>query len=244
MNYRSAQIQIGNKSVDCFRTEDGNYLFSQTSTAELIEKIERSAREYFKSKGFKTRYSKDFQPAIYQVDNIKFTLVDNEAVFLYLMNAFSKGNELAGEIIRLLMSESLEIRAKVAFGDVADAAVMATQRATDEELATRERRAARQEHGLFQQACLNLGYSPKAVHEYITKIVFGKTAKEACEQPLPPYEDEVWSNPTIGINHHADPFLHQIYRDVKKAAMSYRKGGYQERVERAYVEVTNHLPLG
>lgn len=244
MNYQTSQIQIGSKTVDCFKSGDGNYLFSQTSTADLIEKDHSSAVKYFKSKAFKVKYSKPFQPVLFQLSNIQFTLVDNEAVFLYLMNAFSKGNELAGEIIRLLMSESLEIRAKVAFGDVADEAVMATQRATDEELATRERRAARQEHGLFQQACLNLGYSPKAVHEYITKLVFGKTAKEACEQPLPPYEDEVWSNPTIGINHHADPFLHQIYRDVKKAAMSYRKGGYQERVERAYVEVTNHLPLG
>lgn len=105
------------------------------ATEQLNEKDHPSAVKYFKSKAFKVKYSKPFQ-----LSNIQFTLVDSEAVFLYLMNAFSKGNELAGEIIRLLMSESLEIRAKVAFGDVADAAVMATQRDTDEEFSVSEPR--------------------------------------------------------------------------------------------------------
>lgn len=244
MSYKFAKITFGNKNVDGFKTDNGLYRYSQTSTAGLIDKGERSAREYFQSKSFKAKYSKEFQPAIFKSGNIQYSLVDSEAVFLYLMNAFSKGNELAGEIIKLLMMESLDVRAKVAFGDVTDAAVISTQSATDEELATRERRAARQEHGLFQQACLNLGFSPKAVHEYITKLVFGKTAKEACQQPLPPYEDAIWSNPNIGINHHEDPLLHQVYRDVKKAALSYRKGNYQERVDRAFLEVTDNLLLG
>lgn len=243
--YIKTQTTFGNAPATVFKSEIAKrYFYSLTSAADLIDKPARSVFEFLKTKSFKTSYGKEFTPFDFTDSNgTDYKLLPCDVVTKYIFHWAFKGHKLAQQLAEAIAAESLEIRAKVAFGDVTDAAVIATQIATDEELATRERRAARQEHGLFQKACLNLGFSPKVVHEYITKLVFGETAKEACQKPLPPYEDAIWSNPHIGINHHENPLLHQVYRDVKKAALSYGKGNYQERVDRAFLEVTNNLLL-
>ena len=48
--------------------------------------------------------------------------------------------------------------------------------------------------------------------------------------------DEVWLNEAIGINHEhtKDKALMQVYRDVKTKMFSYKKGSWEEKVDRAY----------
>jgi hypothetical protein len=97
---------------------------------------------------------------------------------------------------------------------------------------------------LYQKACHYLGFSPRHTHEYITQVVFGYTASEARNLPMTGYSDDVWQNTDIGINHHKCPTLMKVYRDVKKCFLRYQSGSMEERVRRAFLEVTDNVMLG
>lgn len=156
----------------------------------------------------------------------------------------SKGNNLAVQIVTSLAQESLELRAAKAFGQLTVEKVEDTQKKTNEYLATKSRRKARDEHCAFQRSCWQLGFVPSTVHDYLTKLVFGYSAKEARELPGVNYEDSIWEDPEIGINHHEEPLLMELYRSIKRRFISYRKGTYVDRINRAYMELTEDIQLG
>lgn len=245
MNFVKSTVQIGSITADVFVCQDSNdYFYSLTSIADLIGKDESSARKFFNSKGFKAIQGESFQPALFQLENITYKLVSCNIALIFLMNWCGKGNNLAIQVVTALAKESLELRAAKAFNQLTVEKVEDTQKKTNEYLATKARREAKDEHCAFQRSCWQLGFVPSTVHDYLTKLVFGYSAKEARELPELNYEDSIWEDSEIGINHHEEPILMELYRSIKRRFISYRKGTYIDRVNRAYLELTENLQLG
>lgn len=241
--FTKTSVQIGSTLATVFlANESSEYFYSLTSIAELIGKPPSSASEFLTSKVFKAIYSKEFQPRSFQEDNIIYKLLPCDVASLYLTYWCSKGNKAATAIVVALTVESLELRARKAFGTLTPETVTQIQQKTDDELITELRVDAKALHNLFQRACYGASMSPSAVHDRITKLVFGYTAKEARDLPMTDLKDDVWLNEAIGINHEhtKDKALMQVYRDVKTKIFSYKKGTWEEKVDRAYQEAISN----
>lgn len=244
MNFVKSTTQIGTIFADVFVSESNDYFYSLTSIAGLIGKADNSALQFLRSKAFKAIRRETFQPYSFQLENIIYKLVPCDIALDYLMKWCSKGNGEALQVVKALAQESLELRAAKAFGQLTVEKVVQTQEKTNEYLATKSRREAKDEHCAFQRSCWQLGFVPSTVHDYLTKLVFGYSAKEARELPEVNYEDSIWEDPEIGINHHEEPLLMELYRSIKRRFISYRKGTYVDRINRAYLELTENLQLG
>lgn len=243
---KRASFKLGSVTVNCFEPEQGKYLYSLTDLAAVLNKGESTARKWIQSKTFKALPGGSFKPGKHKEGNVNYSLVPNWVAMAFIThNAVKNGDKLAGEVLMALAMESLDIRAMVALNpESATPAVTQRQELTDEFLATRERQSARYDHMLYQRACYQLGFHPRHTHEYITQVVFGYTASEARQLPDTGYSDEIWQDLDIGINHHKCPTLMKVYRDVKKCFLRYKSGTMEERVNRAYLEVTENLLLG
>ena len=245
MSYVKSQTTIGSTKATVFQCQaSGEYFYSLTSLSDLLGKDESSARKFYTSKGFKALHSEGFQPARFSDKQQDYKLIPCDVALDYLVHWCGKGDKQALDVVMALAKESLEIRAASAFSSMTLDKVREIHQATDEELATEARREAREEHMSFQRACWQLGFQPATTHDYLTTLVFGATALEAIKTPLTGYSDTVWQNELVGINHHPDPLLMKLYRQVKKRCMSYAKGTYQERINRAYLELTEDLKVG
>lgn len=245
MSYVKSQTTIGSTTATVFQCQaSGEYFYSLTSVADLISKPPSSASDFFNSKGFKAKHSEGFQLGSYHDKQQVYKLIPCDLALDYLTHWCGKGYKPALSVVMALAKESLEIRAASAFSSMTLDKVREIHQATNEELATEARREAREEHMSFQRACWQLGFQPAITHDYLTTLVFGATALEAIKTPLTGYSDTVWQNELVGINHHPDPLLMKLYRQVKKRCMSYTKGTYQERINRAYLELTEDLKVG
>lgn len=244
MNFTKSTVQIGSIFADVFVSESNNYFYSLTSTADLIGKSPSSALRFLSSKALKAIQGDTFQPCSFTEKNQTYKLLPCKIVSAYLMYWCAKGNGQAAEIVTALMQESLELRAAKAFDQLTVEKVVQTQEKTNEYLATKSRREAKDEHCAFQRSCWQLGFVPSTVHDYLTKLVFGYSAKEARELPVVDYVDSIWEDPEIGINHHEEPLLMDLYRSIKRRFISYRKGTYVDRINRAYMELTEDIQFG
>jgi len=244
MDFNKSTIQIGSTSADVFVSETNDYFYSLTSTAALIGKPDNSALRFLTSKSFKAMYGESFQPYTFTEKNQDYKLLPCKVVSSYLMYWCTKGNGEAAKVISSLMQESLELRAAKAFNQLTVEKVIQVQKLSDEYLVTKARREAKDEHCAFQRSCWQLGFVPSTVHDYLTKLVFGYTAKEARELPEVNFEDEIWEDSEIGINHHEEPILMNLYQAIKRRFISYRKGTYIDRINRAYLELTENVQLG
>lgn len=246
MSYVKSQTTIGSTKATVFQCQaSGEYFYSLSSAAELVGKTPFSPTQFLNSKGFKVNHSTGFSPTQFSDETgAEYKLLPCDVVLEYLMHWCGKGDKQALAVVMALAKESLEIRAASAFNSMTLDKVREIHQATNEELATEARREAREEHMSFQRACWQLGFQPATTHDYLTTLVFGATALEAIKTPLTGYSDTVWQNELVGINHHPDPLLMKLYRQVKKRCMSYTKGTYQERINRAYLELTEDLKVG
>lgn len=138
-----------------------------------------------------------FQPYTFTEGNKIYKLLPCNVVLEYLIYWCTKGNGQAAEIVKALAKESLELRAAKAFDQLTVEKVEDTQKKTNEYLATKARREAKDEHCAFQRSCWQLGFVPSTVHDYLTKLVFGYSAKEARELPEVEYLDSIWEDPEI-----------------------------------------------
>lgn len=245
MSFTKSTVQIGSTIADVFISDETNeYFYSLTSIAALIEKPDNSALRFLGSKAFKAIQGEGFQPYTFVEGNKTYKLLPCNVSSAYLMYWCTKGNGNAAQVVSALMQESLELRAAKAFGQLTVEKVVQTQEKTNEYLATKSRREAKDEHCSFQRSCWQLGFVPSTVHDYLTKLVFGYSAKEARELPEVDYSDSIWEDSEIGINHHEEPILMELYRSIKRRSISYRKGTYVDRINRAYLELTEDLQLG
>jgi hypothetical protein len=240
--FTKTSVQIGLVTATVFlKKESEEYYYSLSSVAELVAKPASSPSEFLTSKAFKTKYGKPFTPSEFSDETgARYKLLPCDVALEYLMYWCQKGDKLAGTIVLALAKESLELRAKNAFGTLTQESVAESFQKTNDKLITDLRVDAKAQHNIFQRACYGSKMNPSLVHDRITKLVFGYTAKEARELPMTDLPDDVWLNEAIGINHEhtKDPVLMQQYRDIKTKIFSYRKEKtWEEKVDRAYREV-------
>jgi hypothetical protein len=238
--FTKTSVNIGSITATVFLShESGEYFYSLTSVADLIGKPPFSPSQFLASRAFKASHPEGFNPSQFSDETgATYKLLPCYIASSYLMYWCTKGDKLAASIVSSLMNESLELRARKAFNTLTVEEVEKVQQKTDDDLITELRVDAKSLHNLFQRACYSSNMNPSLVHDRITKLVFGYTAKEARELPMTDLKDEVWLNEAIGINHEhtKDKALMQIYRDVKTKIFSYRKGTWEEKVDRAYQE--------
>jgi len=237
--------QIGGFKATVFLDIDTNeYFYSLTSIGELIHKPHSSPAEFLKSRAFKAIQGEAFTPTEFSDSTgARYKLLPCDVALEYLMYWCQKGDKKASAIIFALAQESLELRARKAFGTLTLETLSDVHKLTDDALITALRINAKDAHNTFQRACYGSKMNPSAVHDRVTKLVFGYTAKEARELPMTDLEDDVWLNQAIGINHEhtKDRALMQTYRDVKNKIFSYRKGTWEEKIDRAYREATENI---
>ena len=242
--FTKTSLKIGSFDATVFLAqESGEYFYSLSSVGELIAKPASSPSEFLTSRAFKASYSKPFTPSEFSDETgAKYKLLSCDVALEYLMYWCQKGDKKASTIIFALAKESLELRARKAFGTLTPDSIIEVQQKTDDQLLTELRIDAKALHNLFQRACYGSKMSPSTVHDKITKLVFGYTAKEARGLPMTELTDEVWLNEAIGINHEhtKDKALMQVYRDVKTKMFSYKKGNWEEKVDRAYQEAISN----
>lgn len=135
--FTKSTAQIGNTFATVFLAQDSNeYFYSLTSITELIGKPPSSASEFLTSKVFKAMYGKEFQPRNFQLENILYKLLPCDVASLYLTYWCSKGNKIATAIVVALTIESLELRAKNAFGTLTTESAIESQQKTNDKLTT------------------------------------------------------------------------------------------------------------
>ena len=150
-----------------------------------------------------------------------------------------KGNEKAFTLLVELAGESLEARFMRAFDEDTQENVRKLQDENNERLATAIRKLSKTTHNSWNLACHQKGLHPRHLHEAITMKVWGLTAGEARKLPMPVAYDEVWSDEKVGINHHFhNPANYELYLKMKAKTIAYKSGTLNERVERAYRELT------
>lgn len=89
-------------------------------------------------------------------------------------------------------------------------------------------------HGSFVQCCKSNGYPGAMVHNYITKLITGKTASEARQLPV------VDGDPSVGLNHQPSPNQLLAIAQAKLAFTSFGKKNepWMRRVERAVLKAS------
>jgi len=237
INFSRAIVVLGIFEFDCFKSESGEYFLSQTQIGKAVNITEGAVRKYFNKRIVSTFSLFD------QEKHTTVILRTLDEVSSYFIYQSQKGNKSGQLIISLLVNESLKLRAEKAFGTLTLETLSDVHKLTDDALITALRINAKDAHNTFQRACYGSKMNPSAVHDRVTKLVFGYTAKEARELPMTNLEDDVWLNQAIGINHEhtKDRALMQTYRDVKNKIFSYRKGTWEEKVDRAYREATESI---
>ena len=240
--FTKSTAQIGNTFTTVFLAHESNeYFYSLTSVAELIGKPPFSPSQFLNSRAFKAIRPEGFNPSQFSDETgATYKLLPCDVASNYLMYWCSKGDKLATTIVSALMSESLELRAKNAFGNLNTDSVIESLQKTNDKLTTEIRVDAKAHHNIFQRACYGSKMNPSLVHDHITKLVFGYTAKEARELPMIDLPDDVWLNEAIGINHEhtKDKALMQVYRDVKTKIFSLKLLS-----SKTYSKITHSKPI-
>lgn len=116
--FTKTSVQIGTTFATVFLAKESNeYFYSLTSIAELIGKPPLSPFQFLKSRAFKAILPEGFNPFQFSDGTgATYKLLPCDVASSYLMYWCSKGDKLAVTIVSALMSESLELRAKNAFG--------------------------------------------------------------------------------------------------------------------------------
>lgn len=235
VSFSKEVLVLGSFSLDCYKSSSEVFYLNQTQIAGAMSVYESAISRFYNSR--------QLEPISYLDDTSHkiVSLRDLDQVTAYLLFQNQKGNKIAQKIITLLVEESLKLRAEKAFGTLTLEKTIATLEYTQDALITALRMNSKDLHNSFQRACYGSKMNPSAVHNRITKLVFGYDAKEARDLPMTNLKDDVWLNEAVGINHEhtKNAELMKIYQDVKSKIFSYRTGTWEEKVDRAYKEATN-----
>lgn len=208
---RQAQIQIGDIEVSCYRSDElDKYYLSQNGFCSMIQISLNPLLQNRMSNELKALLGADFsiRQGVF-TNSAKATLTVNLIEISYIATLLlyfaSKGNKLALVLLGALANESLKRKCDIVFGvnKTEQQYNHETQKYIDN-LLLRLREEHTLVHGGFQTTCLYNHFSPRHVHDYVTKALVGRTATESINQvPINPsfIEFENYSKENIGINH-------------------------------------------
>jgi hypothetical protein len=109
---KRASFQLGTVTVNCFESEQGEYLYSLTDMGNVINKTPDSPLKWMQSKTFKALPGGNFTPLKLKEGNVNYSLVPTWVAMAYIThNALTNQDKVAGEVLMALAMESLDIRA-------------------------------------------------------------------------------------------------------------------------------------
>lgn len=160
--YTKTSVQIGPTVATVFLShESGEHFYSLTSVAELVAKPPLSPFQFLKSRAFKASHPEGLNPFQFSDETgATYKLLSCDVALEYLMYWCQKGDKNASTIVFALAKESLELRARKAFGTLTPESVTQVQQKTDDELITELRVDAKALHNLFQRACYGANMNP------------------------------------------------------------------------------------
>jgi hypothetical protein len=161
-----------------------------------------------------------------------YRATDTSLVTQFIRFHDKKGHPIASILTDVLMSESLQIRCESVFIGTSPN-VLEKIELTDDFLRNWElaRGTNQSIHAAFNQFCIAHRLPGAWSHDRITKHIFNQSAEEARLQ-----NNLVGVDKTIGLDHQEDVNGQLLVAKLKLKFMSYKKGTWKERVDRAFID--------
>jgi hypothetical protein len=248
------ELIIGEKVISAFMDANNNYYLNFTQVEKLLDLYNNAFFLYLAqaghlslpinqrgNAGFKSQrelvslWSKGLISAIkvhyVQTETgAKYRAAELDLVTDFILDQAYKDNQLARTLNKALTKESLQIRCESAFVGVSPNITEIIE-LTNHWLSSRQMNQS--VHGAFAQFCKETKIPGCHVHDRMTKLVFGQTARMAITKNQQTGED-----PDIGLDYQDSPEGQLMIAKMKVKFMSYRKGTWQERVDRCFEDLT------
>jgi hypothetical protein len=247
------EIVIGEKTVLAFMDASNKYYLNIYQVENLIELGRYSFLTYLtetraastdrvlrENEGFKNvkelraAWAKGliYEHGVFSVETETgqiYRALELDLVTDFILYQSYKGNQLARTLNKALTKESLQIRCESVFVGASPNVEDIIQE-TNHWLSSRQMNQS--VHGAFAQFCKETKIPGCHVHDRMTKLVFGQTARMAITN-----NQQIGEDPDIGLDYQESPEGQLMIAKMKVKFMSYRKGTWQERVDRAYSQL-------
>lgn len=232
MTVSRAIIKLGDIELAVFRLANGEYRLSEDGCEKAIDAADRSVRDFLNSKAPEALPFKGLAEGKIKVEGEKTRIkpVTLEFAAVFWGRQARNDNQKAIALLVACAIENLQRRADKAFGVVKSDEEYNEDFAKFMEKWQIERQRLRDVHSGMQQAAMRRHHPAAQVHDYMTKLICGDTAKEArMKELVDPNAD-----PTIGLNYREEI---EDMKKLTKAKVAYaymkKEAPWQEQVERA-----------
>jgi hypothetical protein len=240
MKAKVTQIQIGNIVTNAYQLVDTSiYVLSMKGLADCLNKHPMTISRFLESDNAKALIDKgcfvSHDISVIGTSNaLNITAIGLPLCVAFIKGQARVGNEIANNIIDALLEVSLEERIRVAFNELPR---------TEEQKIVREkevmdwktiRAEMKSNQTIFQNGCIARKIPAPRVHDYITKRITGWTATEAKNNG-----DLIdGERSDIGLNYQENTTLLAWIDRAKQKVITYRKGTWEERCDRAIRETS------
>ncbi len=238
------QIQIANHTIDGYKLNN-DWFMSLRGLGNIVDKADSSPRDFIKSKWLQSRVEGGFVPReLSTEDNKILSVIPINIVTLYIRRQDQLGNPKAAMLVDALMNQSLELRLESSLPTSPaplKAAVDEVVKKHDVQI-ERSNQLESKCQTSFQDWCLARRHNPALVHNYITELVVGRTAKDSKILPLCAGDKEY-----IGLDHYqseegeAMRTISEIKKALPERYKQRRKGfTYRDYVDVVFEEITKN----
>lgn len=239
------ELTIGTKTVWAYMDATGKYYLNFNQIEELLESSRHSFFGFLvQLYDLKTVHDEGVESlrslwakgliavhGIYCVQDEsgrKYRAAELDLVAKFILDQSYKGSQIAQTINNALLAESLQIRCEAAFTGVSPNVADIIQE-TNHWLSSREMNKS--VHGAFQQYCMAQKLPAGNIHDRMTVHVFNQTKRMAIEN-----NQLIGEDATIGLDYQQSIKGQLAIAKMKVKFMSYRKGTWQERVDRCFID--------
>lgn len=218
IQYKSKSIEGLTYTIDI---NTGEVYATANAMAKLVDKSTAVIDRYLKRSVQKGSLDSSFQAAMLTVSGLQKGSLYSENAILDVVTEYKP------KLLRQLLSAGLKVHVYTDTGYA--------PKATAEQIVSGDtgwqslRDQAKREHMNFVNATKAKKHPGSHVHDYITKLVTGRTATEARRLPMVNEKE----NPLIGLNHQPSEAQMKIIIEAKRLYCTYKKGTYQDQVLRA-----------
>jgi hypothetical protein len=237
------ELVIGEKVISAFMDAQGKYYLNFNQIEELLQSGRHSFIGFLAQAGLlktvQTHTLNELRSlwakgliTVHGINYVqaetgaKYRAAELDLVAKFILNQAYKGNLVAQVLNDALLLESLQIRCESAFVGVSPNINEIIQQ-TNHWLSSRQMNQS--VHGAFAQFCKETKIPGCHVHDWMTKLVFGQTARMAITS-----NQQIGEDPNVGLDYQDSPEGQLIMAKMKVKFMSYRKGTWQERVDRCF----------
>lgn len=217
IQYKSKTVEGLTHTIDI---NTGEIFATPSSLARLVDKSNRVITRYLIRSFESSAQSVGFQAEVLTPGGLQRSALYPETAILEVIAEYKP------KLLLSMMSDGLKVHV---YTDTGYAPKVTAEQIVSGDTGWQSLRdQAKREHMNFVNAAKAKKHSGSHVHDYITKLVTGRTATEA--RRLPMVNDE---NPLIGLNHQPSEDQMRIIIEAKRLYCTYKKGDYKDQVLRA-----------